>query len=96
MLAFNQGTTRRGSYAAYMDISHPEIEEFINMRKESGGDIIERILIFTMVSTLPMSFLKAVEEDADFRLIDPKTHEPTKIVNARDLWWQILMQSRDR
>jgi len=39
MLAFNQGTTRRGSYAAYMDISHPEIEEFINMRKESGGDI---------------------------------------------------------
>ena len=39
MLAFNQGTTRRGSYAAYMDVSHPEIEEFINMRKESGGDI---------------------------------------------------------
>jgi ribonucleoside-diphosphate reductase alpha chain len=35
MLAFNQGTTRRGSYAAYMDISHPEIEEFINFRKES-------------------------------------------------------------
>ena len=43
-----------------------------------------------MVLTLPMSFLKAVEEDADFRLIDPKTHEPTKIVNARDLWWQII------
>ena len=39
MLAFNQGITRRGSYAAYMDIDHPEIEEFINIRKESGGDI---------------------------------------------------------
>ena len=44
MLAFNQGTTRRGSYAAYMDISHPEIEEFINMRKESGGDINRKCL----------------------------------------------------
>ena len=39
MLAFNQGITRRGSYAAYMDIDHPEVEEFINIRKESGGDI---------------------------------------------------------
>jgi len=39
MLAFNQGITRRGSYAAYSDINHPEIEEFINMRRESGGDI---------------------------------------------------------
>ena len=44
MLAFNQGVTRRGSYAAYMDISHPEIEEFINMRKESGGDINRKCL----------------------------------------------------
>ena len=44
MLAFNQGITRRGSYAAYSDIDHPEIEEFINMRKESGGDINRKCL----------------------------------------------------
>ena len=49
MLAFNQGMTRRGSYAAYMDISHPEIEEFINMRKESVGILTVKILIFTTV-----------------------------------------------
>jgi len=38
MLAFHQGSTRRGSYAAYLDISHPEVVEFINMRKPAGGD----------------------------------------------------------
>jgi len=90
MLAFNQGVTRRGSYAAYMDISHPEIEEFINMRKESGGDINRKNLNLHNGINITNEFLKAVEEDADFRLIDPKTNEPTKIVNARDLWWQII------
>ncbi len=90
MLAFNQGTTRRGSYAAYMDISHPEIEEFINMRKESGGDINRKNLNLHNGINITNEFLKAVQEDADFRLIDPKTKEPTKIVNARDLWWQII------
>ena len=44
MLAFNQGTTRRGSYAAYIDIAHPEIEEFINMRKTTGGDLNRKCL----------------------------------------------------
>src|SRR3954469_14230929 len=44
MLAFNQGGTRRGSYAAYTDISHPEIEEWIGMRKASGGDINRKTL----------------------------------------------------
>ena len=44
MLAFNQGVTRRGSYAAYMDISHPEIEEFIGMRKSTGGDLNRKCL----------------------------------------------------
>ena len=39
MLAFSQGVTRRGSYAAYLDISHPEVEEFLNVRKPTGGDV---------------------------------------------------------
>ena len=90
MLAFNQGTTRRGSYAAYMDISHPEIEEFINMRKESGGDINRKNLNLHNGINITNSFLKAVELDEDWRLIDPKTNEAVKIVNARDLWWQII------
>ena len=90
MLAFNQGTTRRGSYAAYMDISHPEIEEFINMRKESGGDINRKCLNLHNGITLTNEYLEAVKNDEDWRLIDPKSQEAVKIVNARELWWQII------
>ena len=90
MLAFNQGTTRRGSYAAYMDISHPEIEEFINMRKESGGDINRKNLNLHNGVNLNDAFLEAVKNDEDWRLIDPKTNEAVKVINARDLWWQII------
>ncbi len=90
MLAFNQGTTRRGSYAAYMDISHPEIEEFINIRKESGGDINRKCLNLHNGVTLNKEFLNAVKENLDWRLVDPKTNEAVKIINARDLWWQII------
>ena len=90
MLAFNQGTTRRGSYAAYMDISHPEIEEFINIRKESGGDINRKSLNLHNGVNLNNDYLNAVKEDADWRLIDPKTKEAVRTVKARDLWWQML------
>ena len=90
MLAFNQGVTRRGSYASYMDISHPEIEEFINIRKESGGDINRKCLNIHNGVNITNEFLQAVQEDNDWRLIDPKTGEAVKTVNARDLWWQII------
>jgi len=90
MLAFNQGTTRRGSYAAYSDIDHPEIEEFINMRKESGGDINRKNLNIHNAVNLTDEFLQAVKEDIEWRLIDPKTGEAVKTVSARDLWWQLL------
>ncbi len=90
MLAFNQGVTRRGSYASYMDIDHPEIEEFINIRKESGGDINRKCLNIHNGVNLTNAFLQAVQEDNDWRLIDPKTGEAVKTVSARDLWWQII------
>ena len=90
MLAFNQGVTRRGSYAAYMDVWHPEIEEFINMRKESGGDINRKCLNLHNGVNINNEFLKAVENDEEWRLIDPKSNKAIKTVNARDLWWQLL------
>jgi ribonucleoside-diphosphate reductase alpha chain len=90
MLAFNQGVTRRGSYAAYMDVSHPEIEEFINMRKESGGDINRKCLNLHNGINISNAFLESVRNDEDWRLIDPKTKEAVKVLNARDLWWQII------
>ena len=90
MLAFNQGVTRRGSYAAYMDISHPEVEEFIAMRKTTGGDLNRKCLNLHNGVNITNEFLEAVKEDKDWRLIDPKSKEAVKSVSARDLWWQIL------
>ena len=90
MLAFNQGTTRRGSYAAYSDISHPEIEEFINMRKSSGGDINRKNLNLHNGVNITNEFLEAVKTDDEWRLIDPKTNEPTKVISARELWMRLL------
>ena len=90
MLAFNQGVTRRGSYAAYMNVSHPEIEEFIAMRKTTGGDLNRKCLNIHNAVNITNEFLEAVKEDKDWRLIDPKTNEAVKSINARNLWWQIL------
>ena len=90
MLAFNQGTTRRGSYAAYMDISHPEIEEFIAMRKTTGGDLNRKCLNLHNGVSITDEFLKAVKDDEPWRLIDPKTKTAIKTVSARDLWWQLI------
>jgi len=90
MLAFNQGVTRRGSYAAYMDISHPEIEEFIGMRKSTGGDLNRKCLNLHNAVNITNEFLEAVQENGDWRLIDPKTNEASKTVSARELWWHLI------
>ena len=90
MLAFNQGRTRRGSYAAYMDISHPEIEEFVAMRKTTGGDLNRKCLNLHNGVTITDAFLKRVKADESWRLIDPKSGDAIKTVSARDLWWQLL------
>ena len=90
MLAFNQGVTRRGSYAAYMDISHPEVEEFIAMRKTTGGDLNRKCLNLHNGITITDDFLTAVKNDDQWRLIDPKSKQAIKTVSARDLWWQLI------
>ena len=90
MLAFNQGVTRRGSYAAYMDVSHPEIEEFINMRKTTGGDLNRKCLNLHNAVSISNEFLEAVKLDKDWRLIDPKTNTAVKTISSRDLWFQII------
>ena len=90
MLAFNQGVTRRGSYAAYMDVDHPEIEEFIAMRKTTGGDLNRKCLNIHNAVNVTHAFLDAVSADEDWRLIDPKTKEAVKSISARDLWWQMI------
>ena len=93
MLAFNQGSTRRGSYASYMDISHPEIVEFIEMRKPTGGDINRKNLNMHHGINIPDKFMKAITEDLDWDLIDPNSKDVVQTVKARTLWIK-LMETR--
>lgn len=89
MVAYRQGKTRRGSYAAYLDISHPEIIEFIKMRTPSG-DLNRKNLNLHHGVNVTKSFMEAVDTDLPWSLIDPHTKEVVEIVRARDLWEEIL------
>ena len=97
ILAFSQGKTRRGSYAAYMDISHPEIIEFIEMRKPSGGDIHRKCLNLHHGVNISNEFMQLIDNcikeptyDDSWNLVDPHTKKVVRTVSARELWQKIL------
>ena len=97
ILAFSQGKTRRGSYAAYMDISHPEIIEFIEMRKPSGGDVHRKCLNLHHGVNISNEFMQLIDNcikeptyDDSWNLIDPHTKKIVRTVSARELWQKIL------
>lgn len=90
MLAFSQGKTRRGSYAAYLDISHPEIDEFLGIRKASGGDANRKALNLHHAVNLTDDFMMACLMDADWNLVSPKTGEIKKTIKARALMRKIV------
>ena len=90
MTAFHQGATRRGSYASYMDVSHPEIVEFIEMRKPTGGDIHRKNLNLHHGINITDSFMEAVQKGDSWDLIDPHTKQVIKTTDARTLWIKIL------
>ena len=89
MTAYRQGRTRKGSYAAYMDISHPDILEFVNMRIPTG-DVNRKNLNLHHAVNLSDDFMEAVEVDLDWELKDPNEDEIREIVSARKLWETIL------
>ena len=90
MTAFHQGATRRGSYASYMDVSHPEIVEFIEMRKPTGGDIHRKNLNLHHGINITDAFMEAVQKGEAWDLIDPHTKQVIKTTDARTLWIKIL------
>jgi ribonucleoside-diphosphate reductase alpha chain len=97
MLAFSQGITRRGSYAAYLDISHPEIEEFLDVRKPTGGDSNRKSINLHHGVSINDAFMeliyKASKEigiDDSWELIDPHTQQVKKTVSAKALWVKLL------
>ena len=97
MLAFSQGVTRRGSYASYLHMSHPEIEEFLDIRKPTGGDTNRKCLNLHHGVVIPDSFMeiiyRATKEDGfddSWDLIDPHSQQVKKTVSARTLWVKLL------
>ena len=88
-LAISQGSLRRGSAAVYLDVHHPEIEEFLEIRKPSG-DFNRKSLNLHHGISISDEFMEAVREGALFGLRSPKTGEVIREVDARNLWQKIL------
>jgi ribonucleoside-diphosphate reductase alpha chain len=88
-LAISQGSLRRGSAAVYLDVYHPEIEEFLEIRKPSG-DFNRKSLNLHHAIVLTDEFMEAVRDDRSFALRSPKTGEVIREVSARQLWQRIL------
>ncbi len=88
-LAISQGSLRRGSAAVYLDIHHPEIEEFLEIRKPSG-DFNRRSLNLHHGINITDDFMEAVRDDGEFALKSPKTDEVLRHIRARPLWQKIL------
>lgn len=89
-LAISQGSLRRGSSAVYLDISHPEIEEFIDIRRPTGGDPNRKALNLHHGVAITDAFMEAVERDEKWDLLSPKDKHVVETVKARDLWAKLL------
>ena len=89
MTAYRQGKTRKGSYAAYMDITHPDIIEFLNMRVPTG-DVNRKNLNLHHAINITDSFMRAIERDEMWDLLDPNDGSVRDSMKARKLWEQIL------
>jgi ribonucleoside-diphosphate reductase alpha chain len=95
-LAYKQGTTRRGSYAAYLDISHPDITQFLEMRKPTGDQNM-RALNLNHGVNISDKFMQIIERcmidpnaDDSWELIQPHSGKVTEVVSAKALWMKLL------
>ncbi len=89
-LAISQGSLRRGSAAVYLPVSHPEIEEFIEIRRPTGGDPNRKALNLHHGIQIPDEFMRAVEADRPWELRSPKDNSVVRSISARGLWIRIL------
>jgi ribonucleoside-diphosphate reductase alpha chain len=95
-LAYRQGRTRRGSYAAYLDISHPDIINFLEMRKPTGDQNMRTLNMHHGVN-IPDAFMEIIENcmldpnfDDSWDLVDPTSKEVRETVSAKVLWQKLL------
>ena len=90
MTAYRQGKTRKGSYAAYMDISHPDIVEFLNIRMPTGGDVNRKCFNLNNAVNVTDEFMQAVADGKEWNLVDPNDNTVRDTVDARKLWQRII------
>ena len=95
-LAFRQGSTRRGSYAAYLDISHPDIISFLEMRKPTGDQNVRCLNLHHGIN-IQDSFMEIIEKcmldpdyDDSWNLVDPHSNEVRETVSAKELWQKVI------
>ena len=95
-LAYRQGRTRRGSYAAYLDISHPDIISFLEMRKPTGDPNVRCLNLHHGIN-ITDDFMEIIERcmldpesNDDWRLVDPNSGDVREVVSAKHLWQQII------
>ena len=89
-MAISQGSLRRGSAACYLPIDHPEIEEFIEMRRPTGGDPNRKALNLHHGILVTDAFMRAVETNSEWALKSPKDGIVQSTISARNLWIRLL------
>ena len=89
-LAISRNSTRRGAAAAYLRIDHPDIEDFLEIRKPTGGDMDRKCLNINHGVVLSDEFTRAVKEGREYDLIDPHYKTVTKKINALEMWRKLL------
>ncbi|WP_227672508.1 ribonucleoside-diphosphate reductase subunit alpha [Komagataeibacter sp. FXV3] len=89
-LAISQGSLRRGSAAVYLPVWHPEIEEFIELRRPTGGDPNRKALNLHHGVLVSDAFMRAVADDDEWALLSPKDNSVIRKISARSLWIRIL------
>jgi len=90
MTAYKQGKTRKGSYAAYIDIDHPDVTEVMNFKTPTGGDANRKCFNLFNAVNVTDKFMGAVEDNSAWELKDPHSGEVRDTVKARELWQRIL------
>jgi len=89
-MAISQGSLRRGSAACYLPIDHPEIEEFIEMRRPTGGDPNRKALNLHHGVLVSDAFMRAVETNSEWALKSPRDGIVQSVISARNLWIRLL------
>ncbi len=89
-IAISRNSTRRGAAAAYLRIDHPDIEDFLEMRKPTGGDADRKCLNINNGIVITDEFMRAVEEGREYDLVDPHYKTVSKKLNAVEMWRRLL------